>query len=74
MSTKALRVLAADNDKSAEIFSTLDDLDSRCESLKVNRTLKLSTFNDISIKVVGGTVFLSTVHFLTAVGFRRSYM
>ena len=74
MSTTALRVLAAEHQHSAEIFSTLDDLDSRCESLKVNRTLNLSSFNDMSIKVVGGTVFISTVHFLTAVGFRRSYM
>ena len=49
MSTKALRVLA-ENDvgKSKEINSTLDDLDSRCESLKVNRVLKLGDpFNDM---------------------------
>ena len=49
MSTKALRVLAEnDVEKSKEINSTLDDLDSRCESLKVNRVLKLGdAFNDM---------------------------
>lgn len=74
MSAKALRVLAAENEKSGEIFSALDDVEARIDSFKVNRTLKMSSFNDIAIKVVAGSVFLSTVHILTAVGFRRSYM
>jgi hypothetical protein len=74
MSTTALRVLIVGNEKSADISTALDDVESRRDSYRVNRTLKLLTFNNIAIKVVAGTVFLSTVHFLTAVGFRRSYM
>lgn len=74
MSTKAFRVLAETEKCSAEIFSVLDEIEARKDSFKVNRTLKLSTFNDIAIKLVSGTIFLSTVHLLTAVGFRRSYM
>ena len=74
MSTTAFRVLMTGNEKSAEVFSALDDLEARRDEFRVNRTLKLSTFNRIAVKVVGGTVFLSTVHFLTAIGFRRSYM
>ena len=74
MSTKAFRVLFPETDKSPEIYPILDDIEAKKDSFKVNRTLKMSTFNDIAIKLVNGTIFLSTVHFLTAVGFRRSYM